>query len=691
MKMIGSDVFVTWKELIEAGVLYTTLTNAKARNSASWHFIDDPADRRRVLIEYATLRPKYQALVKQHLTGDLEPHEYLTVAARGQQAQAAEQGKQTLRLAIAEAAGDTLTHLHHFSQLAPVESRELARAASVLACLAGWRKGTFGIRTESEMLETAIAELELLGLKRLKVTNTRVLARKLKQARQEGAQAAVKVPRKGNTNAAKLSDWMKAAIEHLYADGQNYSSPQIKIKLADLASRYGEQMPADSTLRTYLARPDVQNRAHLGRYGAKSFKDKVLPYVPFQKPLYAGDLWCMDGTQAQLYCVNAKGQLDALQLFAVIDVYSEMVVGFSVARSENHLAIKNALRMAIDRTGYLPAELLMDNSSASKKAESEGFLTQMAKTIRRAKVGNAQDKPVERFFSAFQSVALSWYPNYMGEGIRSKRRDARPAPEVLARLLKEKALPNEATLRAQLAEAVAIWNASEVGGKRAPQLRHRESDRPNVLQADLMHRVRLFWYDTQVKISRSMVSFELGRQTHLFEIPSDTLRMEINGTRVRVRYDDRDMEAVHLFDLATDEYLCECKAIVRAHKATANQTGHDLAEMKRQQDQIDRYAAFLPAAGKQMVTEAEQQADIVAPFAAQTPRGLHKSRLEMAELAVMRRHVLAEAGHEEHDVHELVEIDLDEPRPMPRPIVPRPAPTAPSRAGKLFAPKNDTF
>jgi hypothetical protein len=55
MRNIDNTLFLEWREGVECGFSENTLKNAKLRNSPSWHFMNDPDDKRRVLIGYEKL------------------------------------------------------------------------------------------------------------------------------------------------------------------------------------------------------------------------------------------------------------------------------------------------------------------------------------------------------------------------------------------------------------------------------------------------------------------------------------------------------------------------------------------------------------------------------------------------------------------------------------------------------------
>jgi len=74
MKLIENVLYIEFAELIECGVSSNTILAAKKRKSPSWNFIDDPHDKRKVLIEFEKLKDEYKKKVEARFGS---PYEYM--------------------------------------------------------------------------------------------------------------------------------------------------------------------------------------------------------------------------------------------------------------------------------------------------------------------------------------------------------------------------------------------------------------------------------------------------------------------------------------------------------------------------------------------------------------------------------------------------------------------------------------
>ena len=63
MKFINCSLYLEFAEMVECGVNELYLRKAKSIGTSCWSFINDPKDARKVLVEYAKLKPVYQKMV----------------------------------------------------------------------------------------------------------------------------------------------------------------------------------------------------------------------------------------------------------------------------------------------------------------------------------------------------------------------------------------------------------------------------------------------------------------------------------------------------------------------------------------------------------------------------------------------------------------------------------------------------
>ncbi|MCC4211707.1 DDE-type integrase/transposase/recombinase [Leeuwenhoekiella parthenopeia] len=310
------------------------------------------------------------------------------------------------------------------------------------------------------------------------------------------------------------------------------------------------------------------------RYGAKHFDDWLLPHAVRKLPTYPGNVWMIDGTPVQFFCWNeSRTKVIRLYLFAVIDVCSRKIVGFDIAHSEDRYSIMQALKMAVMSEGHLPAEIVSDNFSANKTEEIIELKAQMEKLSvywRHSKVRNAKDKSyIERFFGAFQSVECALYDDYIGEGIKSKRLNARPNDDFLAEIARKRTVTTKEMMH-RISVMIATYNQRSLGEKKAPSTVYRGMPKPKAVEMDAVKTALMFWTKTKHTIKRGMVKLKYRKTEYCYEIHQHELKATLQGVRVAVRYDPNDLDTVMLFDLEHDTPICECRKAVDIHMSVAD-------------------------------------------------------------------------------------------------------------------------
>lgn len=146
MKPLNGEIWLEFAELTgSCGVDPITVRKGYERVSPRWQATVHPDDRRKVLIRYATLGDAYKALVKERLTGGLEPREWYEMQRQSRR-EVLQILEKTLEERLTEACEDGyVKYLHHYRDASGAnpqrQQRCLARTAACLDTLVAWRKG----------------------------------------------------------------------------------------------------------------------------------------------------------------------------------------------------------------------------------------------------------------------------------------------------------------------------------------------------------------------------------------------------------------------------------------------------------------------------------------------------------------------------------------------------------------------
>lgn len=321
----------------------------------------------------------------------------------------------------------------------------------------------------------------------------------------------------------------------------------------------------------------------ISRNGDKYAREALLPYLVRQNAKNAGDQWQIDGTRFQFLFEDQHGKIGFLTLFVVLDVYSKKIVGFSLDDQENTRMIFQALQQACNFTGHLPTEIVHDNFSVYSTKEFKNLVEHsslMGVKWRPTSLGNSCDKGhVERFFQTFQSVICKTVDGYIGEGIRSKRENGHPAPHLIDQYRKREHIRDRQGLILLADELLFRYNDTVIN-EESPNSKYEKSEKKNVISLTPCQTSALFWKKKLIKVHRSMIKISVNKQDYRYTIWDTILSRKINTTYVIVRYNEKEMERIYIFDEA-DHFLCEVSEDIPIPVASVNQTEEDKIRIRK--------------------------------------------------------------------------------------------------------------
>lgn len=492
------------------------------------------------------------------------------------------------------------------------------------------------------------------------------------KALKEGVQSIVKRKNVRNNNAAICTPWHLYAMRRLYALPTKYTKQQVYDMIDWIISdcEYENIGIKRVSLSTVVHKIDrqMENELWLYRYGRKSFNDFQRGYIVRNGALFPGDLWMIDGTRIQrMY--EEENKVQFAYSVRVVDAYSRAVIGeFTTKGSgESRYAVATALKIAAKITGYLPAELLSDNSTAVKNAEMDGLFERLGIKVRHSKVGNAKDKTIENVLGVMQTRCDKLYDNNFGEGVKSKRKWAHPSPEHIERVRKLKGIPKFEGLVLQNAEEINIYNNKEWDGKTSCISKLRKTESPSAVKLNSWEIAELFWLKREETVHNALIRMKVLKEERVYRIWAHENVAKLNGGKVWVRYDYQDKEVIYVFDHKTDELVCEAKLELKANMAQINQTDTDKHIIMSRENQFNAYEAYLESINEKAkiegetfllhqiaahndgdITEAEQELALIAPFTnVRNTSKRFKTELNSAEAMLMTRTIL-----DEHDINE---------------------------------------
>lgn len=439
MKLIENILYLEFNEMVECGVPANYLSKAKSTGTKCWEFINDPRDKRKVLIGYEGLRDVYKKMVKERF-GD--PYEMV-----------ARQPILDMIKQDFEANEHYKKHRYDGGKYLPIETvNKYTRAASMLNMLGSVQddrsiiKSVLGLPSVpsfylhiAEIIKSEIKNGEsksYTGMfclpKRFPTTYQRIMD-KVAAYRAEGYdhlisdmlgnKAAAKIGKGAEGYDEQLAEKQMAVFRKVAGKNNNMDAEQVAFFVNKVYAANG--WPTLSRERVYQIMQELKPVLTPGRRGKREYDNSISMQNKRRKPEFPTYYFTLDGWTAELgfqYQRKTKTGFETcydgrLVIVVVLDAMNKYPVGYAIGDRETPELIREANRNALMHLkelfgdNYQPYQLQSDRYALKNLTP---FYQAMAHLHTPAAVGNAKSKVVEPYFKALNKnycqklFALNW-------------------------------------------------------------------------------------------------------------------------------------------------------------------------------------------------------------------------------------------------------------------------------------------
>lgn len=432
MKIINDILYLEFSEMVESGVSDDTIRKAKFRNS--WSFINDPADKRKVLIEYEALRVNYKKAINERY-GD--PYDYVA--------------KTPIRNLVKtdfKAEEFFLQYRYDGDKVLPIEHRKKYTLA------ASWLNTLLNINDNKKVLKQDL-NISLMQfwehvesiIKTDKLDfpgSYRRLRAKMDEYKDRGYESLIDW-RFGNKLSAKLGksdsgfdpellDKQKAFILKAASMHNNFDSMQITRAVNLVFEKQGWPCISNGTVYNL-----IKENGHLimaGRRGKREYNNKIAMQNKRKAPQFPLQYYTLDGWTVELLYQDETGCNNRLVVCVILDACGNYPVGYAIGDRENTELIREANRNAARHIEelfsgpYRPRQLQSDHYGMKSLTP---FYGAMAYLVTPAAVGNAKSKVIEPYFMYLNKKYCQPWPNWSGFGVTGEK-DNQPNIEFLDKI-----------------------------------------------------------------------------------------------------------------------------------------------------------------------------------------------------------------------------------------------------------------
>ncbi len=544
MVTIGTELYLDRQHFEAAGIAYEAVKSARRRSASGYTVIDDPNDKRRVLLHYGSLKPELKALVDARF-GNVQVNARLD----GIKALLKQEAEDVATLR-AYTYGEPAQHLPTWA----VES--YARACAWLRLLATTPKEVYrrmGHATTTQWV-AAVAEAYSTGMDPAPLPTSYGKVCKLVARFQEEGPLCVVGSRWGNGNRRKINADENAWLVSAYAQPTKPDVVLVAAQYQAMAQEQGWPSLSVSAVFHHLNCPEVKRQWYLGRHGEAAWKALYGHTLKLDGASHRDALWVGDGTKLNLFYRNGKGMDASMQMYIVVDAHSHAILGWSLGARENMLMQYAAAKMALTKSQAKPLQWLYDGQSGHTSGAGEDFYTRASRLHFPSQPYNPKGKPVERIIGEFQKQVMRRHWAFTGQNITAKSIDSRPNMEFIK--AHKDQLPQVEELWTIMAEMVNTWNAgphAKLKGKGRMQA-YEESVNPTPQRLDVLDMVELFWVKTRPNTYRKHgLDLEVKETVYTYEVydadnrPDEHFRALHTNARFVVRYDPDMLDYVVLY------------------------------------------------------------------------------------------------------------------------------------------------
>jgi hypothetical protein len=366
-----------------------------------------------------------------------------------------------------------------------------------------------------------------------------------------------------NSNPSKIVDEVADFILAQYCLPIKYTISEVFRIYESVRESKGWKSLSERSIGSWLDKPEQKRIWMLARDGKDEYMKHFGHTVTRNRTQWFPNAWwAIDGTKLDLvhYANNARKMAAELKINIVFDVYSEMIIGWDIALSENHASHFRAIKMAVSNSGCRPYLFTYDKQSghtSSKMQDLYDKLPAKGGTHYSHKAGR-KSSPAEQIFNRLQQQVISklWFSDK--QGIKVKKTTNQPNTDFI--LEYKEALPTVDQFNSIFTALVNKWNSGKQEGWAMTRTEMYNQETEHREEINILDQLSMFWIDETKakKYYAHGMPLTVEGQDYLYEVYDQDNQVDLEfrrkyvGENLIVRYDpERLDEFVGLYQLTT--------------------------------------------------------------------------------------------------------------------------------------------
>jgi transposase InsO family protein len=317
----------------------------------------------------------------------------------------------------------------------------------------------------------------------------------------------------------------------------------------------GWPMLSEEAVRLYLEQPEVKRLWMLARHGKNDYKNAFAHTLTRDRSeWFPNAYWAIDGTKLDWihYFDSATGMAAKLKINPVFDVFSEMIIGYSISETENHVDHFTAIKAAVSFTGARPYKFTYDNQSGHKsKRMQEVYSGVIAREggVHFATRPYEHSNPAEQLFNRLQQQVISTFWFSDKQSIKARLKDNQVNMEFII-ANKHKLYDREGLIKAWEL-ALKLWNEAKHPHFAMSRTEVFAQPAPFSESISFIDQMNLFWVSETKHITYNAdgILVRIAGQVYQYEVYDADNRIDLEfrrfniGKKFIVRYDPEQLDA----------------------------------------------------------------------------------------------------------------------------------------------------
>ncbi|WP_264521170.1 transposase family protein [Flavobacterium sp. N1994] len=364
-----------------------------------------------------------------------------------------------------------------------------------------------------------------------------------------------------NTNSTKIVDDVADFILSQYCLPIKYTISEVHRLYESVREAKGWKSLTERGIGEWLDKTEQKRIWVLARDGKDEYM-KTFGHTVTRKrsEWFPNAWWAIDGTKLDLvhYANNKLKMAAELKINVVFDVYSEKIIGWDIAYTENHASHFRAIKRAVSEAGCRPFLFTYDKQSGHTSGKMQNLYDRLpAKggAHYSHKVGR-KSSPAEQIFNRLQQQVISkmWFSDK--QGIKVRKATNRPNTDFIVEY--KEALPTVDEFNNIFQALVNQWNSRSTESMEFSRNEMFEQETEHREEIDIMDQLSLFWIDEtkEKKYYAHGLPLTVEGKDYLYEVYNENGQVDLDFRRkwvnekLIVRYDPEYLnEYVALYEL----------------------------------------------------------------------------------------------------------------------------------------------